>query len=320
MISPYWNTNFMEFIQTFFMRFPNWIRGELVHDEVQVFALFFLSISCSLLGFYLVYRKMSMIANSLSHTALIGVVSVYLLSLVYMPVGFSLNLSMQWLILAAFITSLVTYFLTNFLSLRLKVQEDASIGLVFTFLFAIGVIMVTLFSKNAHIGVEVIMGNLDAIHQNDLFSLSVVALITAFAVLLIGKELFLSTFDSQLAKSFGFYPLVINFLLMMITSLVIISGFRSVGLILILNFLIAPIVISRMLTANWKLLIGYAIGFSIVVSFIAVALSRHILTEYGLPLSTSGIVCSLYFFSYLALLFIHSKKGFKLWKRKKLPS
>ncbi|MBI5273762.1 MAG: metal ABC transporter permease, partial [Chlamydiales bacterium] len=132
-MNPYWGVSFFEFFYLFFSRVPEWIHGRLAHDEIQVFSLIFLSVSCSILGCFLVYRKMSMMVNSLSHTVLIGIVSVFLLyKLIFRVHLYVFDLSLYWLLIAAIITSVITYFFTSFLHERLQVQEDASIGLVFT--------------------------------------------------------------------------------------------------------------------------------------------------------------------------------------------
>jgi len=170
----YWGANFFQFFQIFFSELFLLLTGQvplahLVSDEIQVIMLTLLGISSAIVGSFLVLRKMTMVANSLSHTILVGIV----LSLVIMRYFFGdfyavFGVDMRVLLLASLLSSFLTSYLTNFLHRVLGLQKDASTGLVFTTLFALGIIMVTIFTRNTHIGVEVIMGNIDVIHVNDL--------------------------------------------------------------------------------------------------------------------------------------------------------
>lgn len=317
-MNPYWNASFFDFFLIFFSRFPNWITGDFAHDEIQILALVMLSISCCILGCFLVFRKMTMMANSLSHTILAGIVMTFLLMRVISHQShYTINLSIPYLLLAAFISSILTYFFTQFLHEKLEIQEDASIGMVFTFLFAIGIILVTVFTRNSHIGVELIMGNIDAIHKKDLLYLLLTALLNISVAFLFFKELFLSTYDSNLAKSLGFSPILLNFILMCSSSFTITAGFRSVGLILILNLLVAPIIIAKIFVHKWKQLFITSTLISIISSFFAVAFSRHVLSYYHVPLSTGGILSTLYFVVFVAFTGIN-KFLLGRWKKRKL--
>ncbi|MBI5273446.1 MAG: metal ABC transporter permease, partial [Chlamydiales bacterium] len=170
------------------------------------------------------------------------------------------------------------------------------------------------------IGVDIIMGNIDAIHQKDLISLFIVMLLVIGTILLFYKELFLSTFDPALSRSYGFSPVKLNFLVMLLTAIVIINGFRSVGLILILNLLIAPVIIARIITSEWKKLFIIATALGVCMSFISIALSRHMLSFHELALSTSGIVSTLYFIIYFTMILLKKWNVLLKWKRKKLLS
>lgn len=279
-MNPYWGKDFFGFIALFFQRL--FTTHELASDEVQIYTLSLIAISSAFVGSFLVLRKMVMLANSLSHTILLGIVIAYLLS--------HQLLDLKSLILAALISALFTAFLAQFLTHVMRLQEDASIGLSFTALFALGVVLVSVFTRSTHLGIEAIMGNVDALHVNDLKLAGFVALSTTILTLLFYKELKITSFDAGLARALGISPTWIGYLLMVLTSFTAIAAFRAVGVLLFLALLIAPVLIARLLTARLWVLILLSVSIGILSSFIAVGLARHLLSVQGVPVSTSGLL------------------------------
>src|SRR5262249_1502864 len=141
------------------------------------------------------------LANSLSHTILIGIVIAYLLTREGV-VGHA-HIDIKWMLLASAIMGVVTAFLTQFLTNVAKLQEDASTGLVFTSLFALGIVLVTSLTRSAHIGTEVVMGNVDALQWDDIKLVAVIVLINIALFSIFFKEFKITTFDPGLANSFG---------------------------------------------------------------------------------------------------------------------
>lgn len=284
--NPYSGLDFFSFFGVFLQRFYSFLCGELsldsfVSDEIQIIVLGSLAVSGALVGTFLVLRRMAMLANALSHTILFGIVVAYLLCH---------TLSVPILMVAAVITGIGTTFLTEFLTRVIKLQEDASIGLVFSILFALGIALLTLFSRNVHLGTELVMGNVDALQRGDIkITLSVLGINLLFFLLLY-HGFKITTFDPMLARTFGFSPLFFNYLLMMQTSTTAIGGFRAVGVLMVLAFFVLPPLIARLLTHRLSTLLWLAAAFGVLASLFGVALSRHLLTFYGIGLSTGGIV------------------------------
>ncbi|NGX51579.1 MAG: Manganese transport system membrane protein MntB, partial [Chlamydiae bacterium] len=164
MINPYTGETFFGFFVLFGKRLLHAFSGGLAPDEVQVVVLILIALSSSLVGTFLVLRKMTMVANSLSHTVLLGVVGAFLL----VGQGEELfSLSLPTLLVGALIAAFCTTFATEFVHKKLRLQEDASIGLIFTAFFALGVVLVTILARSKHLGIEAIMGNVDALHTSD---------------------------------------------------------------------------------------------------------------------------------------------------------
>lgn len=313
--NPYSGADLWQFILIFFTRLFSFDGSAFATDEIQVWVLVGVAISSSLVGCFLILRKMAMLANALSHTILLGIVLAYLItkSIVGIAEGdYGINLSAM--LIASIATGVVTTFLTEVLHKVLKLQEDASIGLVFTTLFAVGIILVTLFTRNAHIGTEVVMGNADALQVSDLTLVWTIVVANALLFFLFFKEYQLTTFDSALAKALGFSPIFFNYLLMIQVSGTAIGAFRAVGVLMVLAFLVGPPLIARMLTHSLKVLLFLSMGIGIVTSFLGVALSRHILSVDGIALSTGGITVTLIAILYILVLFTSWLKG--AWSRK----
>ncbi len=299
--NPYTGQEFFGFFVVLWQRCYAFCTGQLrleaiVSDEIQVLVLIGIASSAALVGSFLVLRRMTMLANSLSHTILLGIVVAYIL-IQYGFLGDQEKVSytnIKILLAASLIISFLTTFLTEFLTKVTRLQEDASTGLVFTTIFALGITLASLLTRYSHLGTEVVMGNVDALQLADCQLVFSILFFNILLILLFFKEFHITTFDPGLAKALGISPHLINYLLMAQVSYTAIAAFRAVGVLMVLAFITAPVLAARLLTHKLKTLIGLAIGLGCLASVIGVALSRHFLTRYDLALSTGGIVvCTL---------------------------
>lgn len=309
--NPYHGQTFWSFLLEFAQRMGLLLTGQLsiqdlFSDEIQVLVLMGVAISSALVGTFLILRRMTMLANSLSHTILIGIVLAFFLTSLsaHQEGGHASSIApMQIMLFAALLTGFLTAFLTEFLTKTGKLQEDASTGLVFTSLFALGVILVTILTRNAHIGTEAVMGNADALHGHDLWWVYVIVLCNLLLFFLFFKEYTLTTFDPGLAYAMGFSPILFNYLLMAQVSATTITSFRAVGVLLVLAFMTGPPLAARLLTHRLKTMLVWATALGALSALIGVALTRHILTLYGVALSTSGVVVCSILLIYLCVIF-----------------
>lgn len=310
--NPYYGQTFFEFFIQLFGRIIAFGSGklginDLVSDEIQILVLIGVAASSALVGCFLILRKMTMLANSLSHTILLGIVMAYLLTR-HTAGGHDHEgqINIQVMLLAALIMGLVTAFLTEFLTKTVKLQEDASTGLVFTSLFALGIILLTLFTRNAHIGTEVVMGNVDALHIDDCKLVFVILGLNIFSFVLFFKEFKITTFDAGFAKAFGISTVFFNYLLMTQVSATAIGAFRAVGVLMVLAFITGPALTARLLTHDLKRMLLLSVLLGCAASVIGVALSRHLLSVYNEALSTGGLVVCLIVLSFIIVLVLTS--------------
>ena len=156
--NPYASKTFFPFLLEFFYRLWGYLTGQLslsniASDEIQIIALLGVSLSCALVGSFLILRKMTMLANSLSHTILLGIVLAFFFTNSFsISEGATGKFNIQAMLAASLLMGFITTFLTQALSKHGRLQEDASTGIVFTTLFALGIILVTMLFKRRACG------------------------------------------------------------------------------------------------------------------------------------------------------------------------
>lgn len=200
-------------------------------------------INCGLVGTFLVLRKMSMLSDAISHSVLLGIVGAYMVS--HQLQGVSM-------LIGALLVGLLTTFLVQLLHQK-GVQSDAAIGVVFTCLFAIGVVLISLFADRVHLDVEhALMGEIAfvpwdvlevggrSIGPKAVWLLGFVLAINIFVIVFAYKELKISSFDNEMAITLGIPVVLIHYVLMGMLSLTTVASFDSVGAILVVAMLIVP--------------------------------------------------------------------------------
>jgi manganese/zinc/iron transport system permease protein len=313
-VSPYWGKNFWTFWQVVLKRVALALQGEIssmnfAADELQLIVLSLVGTSCAVLGCFLLLRKMAMLANALSHTILLGIVLAYMLLQTVYAVNV-ISLDSQVFIVAALLSAFLTTGLTRLCSQKFCVQEDASIGLIFTFLFSLGIILVTLFTKNVHIGAEIVMGNADALHVDDVKRALWLICVNLLSIGILFSGWKITSFDPVWANVIGLHTSWYHYFLMFLTAATCIHAFRVVGIVLVLSFLVGPYLIARLISHRLGVILGLSIMISIGTVAMGVALSRHMLSVYMAPISTSALIGVLFFFEYILLSLIQD-----LWKK-----
>lgn len=219
--------------------------------EIQLIAVL-VATSCALPGVFLILRQMAMMADAISHTILLGIVLAFFITQ---------DLSSPFLIIGAALMGTITVFLVETINKTRLVNEDAAIGLIFPFLFSIGIILVTLFAGDIHLDVDaVLLGELAFapfnrlvikgvdIGPKSLYIMLVILTINIVYIALFFKELKLSTFDAGLATVLGFSPVFIHYSLMTLVSITAVAAFDAVGAILVLAFMVGPPTIAYLIT------------------------------------------------------------------------
>ncbi len=200
-------------------------------------------LSCGLIGVFLILRKMAMMADAISHTVLLGIVVAFIITQ---------ELTGVHMLIGAIIAGLLTALFVQWLN-SLDVQQEAAIGIVFTTLFAIGVILIEAFVGNAHLDVQhALMGEITFIPWNRITLpivesipkaaaiLTLVFFVVLLFIIAFYKEWKITTFDPGLAASVGIPVLFMHYLFMSLVSITTVASFDAVGAIMVVAMLITP--------------------------------------------------------------------------------
>lgn len=239
--------------------------------EIQLIACI-VAMACAIPGTFLVLRKMAMISDAISHSILPGIV-----------VGFFLteDLNSPWLILLAAFSGILTVVLVEYIQKTGLVKEDTAIGLVFPALFSIGVILIAKNAGDVHLDIDaVLLGELafapfdrlmingTDIGPKSLYVIGTILLITVGLLIAFFKELKLSTFDSQLAATLGFPPVIMHYGLMTVASVTTVGAFDAVGAILVVALMIAPAAMAYLLTKDLKRMLVLSVLFGMIAAIL----------------------------------------------------
>ena len=214
---------------------------------------FFVASACGMAGNYLILRRMALVGDAISHSVLPGLAIAFLLSS---------SRGSGAMFAGALAAGIVTTFIIEVIHKKSRIKHDAAIGIAFTTLFAIGVIIISLFAGQIDLDQEcVLYGEISWIPLEDsvvllgqsfgpqsVFRMGVVAILTLLLVVLFYKELLVSSFDPGLASSLGINATVMHYGLMCWLSVVVVSAFESVGAILVIAMLILPGATASLLT------------------------------------------------------------------------
>lgn len=208
--------------------------------------------SCGLIGGFLVLRRLALMGDAISHSVLLGIVAVFAITHSRSPL---------WMTIGAGAVGLLTVALVGWVQRTNLVKEDAAIGLVFPFLFAIGVFMISRFPTTVHIDVDaVLFGEIAYVplYHLELFgrdlgvqafwTLGTMLVIDIVFVAFLYKELKLSTFDAGFAAAIGMSPVVLHYLLMGAVSATTVVAFDAVGAVLVVAMLVVPAATAQLLT------------------------------------------------------------------------
>lgn len=266
------------------------------HDEVQIMVLFLCGLSCSFLGCFLIVKKMTMIANTISHTALFGLFMAFLIC--GQGTVFVLDPGASVVILAAIICSVISSLLFFWLNKASNLSTDSTLAMILSLLMAFGVVAVSLYNKNTMISVEILFGNLDIVSVNQVFPLLILSTILGAFISLFYWPLLISSFDRETSKVFGISNSLIEFFLIFLTSITVLLCLKVVGFILVMVLLIGPWWIGRILSNNFLRIGALSIGIQFIVAIVSVLLSRAIYSSWDVSVSTGSLAATLIVIAY----------------------
>jgi manganese/iron transport system permease protein len=216
---------------------------------------------CSVLSCYLVLKGWALMGDAVSHAVLPGIVLAFVLGL---PLA-----------VGAFAAGLLCAVATGYLKENSRVKEDSVMGIVFSGMFGLGLVLFTKVETEQHLS-HILFGNMLGITGRDLVEVAIIAGGTLLIVLAKRRDLLLYCFDPQHARAIGLPIGVIHYALLVLLALTIVASLKAVGIILVVAMLVAPGAIAYLLSDRFERMLAIAAAVAIGSSVLGTLVSFHI--------------------------------------------
>lgn len=218
------------------------------------------AVVASVVGCLVVLRRMAFLGDALSHAMIAGVAGGYLV----MKMVFGLEANAPGMLIGSLIAAILTVGLIGFVSRVSRVKEDTAIGIMYTGVFALGVVVVSIFRHYIHIDLmHFIMGDVLGISDTDLWVSALVAATVLSCIILFFRHFQISAFDPVMAASIGLPIVFLDYLLTTCVSLVVVSAVSMVGVILVVGLLITPAATAYLLSDRLSRMMALAALFGV---------------------------------------------------------
>ena len=243
---------------------------------------------CGFLSAYLMLKGWSLIGDALSHAIVPGVAGAYMLGL---PFAFG-----------AFLSGGMAALAILFLNQRTKLKEDAIIGLIFTSFFGLGLFMVSISPVSIDIK-TIVLGNILAISPADTLQLILIGGISLLVLTLKWKDLMVTFFDENHARSIGLKPERLKVIFFTLLAASTVAAMQTVGAFLVIAMVVTPGATAYLLTDRFQRLILMALGIGAGTSFVGAYAS------YFLDGATGGVIVVLQTLVFLTAFVFAPKHG-----------
>tara|TARA_B110000037_G_scaffold179949_1_gene206362 strand:- start:349 stop:1230 length:882 start_codon:yes stop_codon:yes gene_type:complete len=250
---------------------------------------------CAFLSCYLMLKGWSLIGDALSHSVVPGVAGAYILGLPFA--------------LGAFVAGGLAAGAMLFLSERSGLKVDVIIGLIFTSFFGLGLFIVSINPMSVSIQ-TITMGNILAITPEDTLQLAIIGFVSLAVLLTKWKDLMVTFFDENHARSIGLRPGLLKAIFFILLSASIVAAMQTVGAFLVIALVVTPGATAYLLCDRFPRLIITSVAIGSVTSFTGAYIS------YFLNGATGGIIVTLQTLFFLVAFFFAPKHGLLAAKRK----
>lgn len=216
------------------------------------------AVPTALLSCYLVLKGWSLMGDAVSHAVLPGIVLAYMAGL---PLA-----------LGAFVAGMTCALATGWLKANSRVKQDTVMGVVFSGMFGLGLVLYTSIETDVHLD-HILFGDMLGVGPDDILQTGMIAALVAGAILLKWRDLLLHAFDPAQARASGLAVDVLHYGLLALLSLAIVGALKAVGIILAIATLIAPGAIAFLLTRSFGRMLAVAVAISVGCSLAGVYLS-----------------------------------------------
>jgi manganese/iron transport system permease protein len=250
---------------------------------------------CAFLSAYLMLKGWSLIGDALSHSIVPGVAGAYMLGL-----PFSIG---------AFLSGGLAALAMLFLNQRTKLKEDAIIGLIFTSFFGLGLFMVSISPASVNIQ-TIVLGNILAVTPEDTLQLVIIGVVSFAVLLLLWKDLMVTFFDENHARSIGLKPDLLKVVFFTLLSACTVAALQTVGAFLVIAMVVTPGATAYLLTDRFPRLIVTSVAIGTVTCLVGAYAS------YFLDGATGGVIVVLQTLLFLLAFVFAPKHGLLAARRR----
>lgn len=221
---------------------------------------------CAVLSCFLVLKGWSLMGDAISHAVLPGIVIAYAAGL---PLA-----------IGAFLSGLFCAVATGYIKDNSRVKQDTVMGVVFTGLFAFGLVLFTKIKSELHLD-HILFGNILGLEAGDMRNTLIVAGITLAVVLALWRDLLLFCFDPGHARTIGLPTKLLYYLLLSLLAVTIVVSLKAVGIILVIAMLVTPGCIAYLLSDRFGQMLGIATALAVFSSLTGVYVSFFLNASTG---------------------------------------
>lgn len=250
---------------------------------------------CAFLSAYLMLKGWSLIGDALSHSIVPGVAGAYMLGLPFA--------------LGAFLSGGLAAGAMLFLNQRTGLKEDTVIGLIFTSFLGLGLFMVSVSPVPVDVN-TIIMGNILAITPEDTLQLAIIGFVSLAVLLVKWKDLMVSFFDENHARSIGLKPDRMRFIFFVLLSASCVAALQTVGAFLVIAMVVTPGATAYLLCDRFPRLLMLSVAIGALTSFTGAYLS------YFVDGATGGLIITLQTLIFLVVFVLAPKHGLLAARRR----
>ncbi len=217
-----------------------------------------IAVPMAMLSCYLVLKGWSLMGDAVSHAVLPGIVIAYILNL---PLA-----------LGAFTAGMICALATGFLKENSRVKEDTVMGVVFSGMFGLGIVLYAAVPTNLHLD-HILFGDMLGVSRADMIETAAIALAVTGFLAIKWRDLLAASFDAQHARAIGLPVQVMHYAMLATISLVVVGALKAVGIILAVAFLVAPGAIAFLLTRRFSSMLAVAVSIAAGSSLAGIWLS-----------------------------------------------
>lgn len=236
-----------------------------------------IAVPMAMLSCLLVLKGWSLMGDAVSHAVLPGVVIAYIVG-----IPFSIG---------AFVAGMICALATGFLKENSRIKEDTVLGIVFSGMFGLGLVLYVKVQSDVHLD-HILFGDMLGVALGDIVETGLIALASTAFLVVLRKDLLVHAFDAQHAKAIGLPVRLLHYGLLAVLSLTVVGALQAIGIILSVAMLVAPGAIAFLLTRRFSSMMLVAIGVAVIASITGIWASFLIDSA---PAPTIVLIMTLFF-------------------------